>query len=357
MPAFPVDIGTIAEEHGASAARHRRARRSRRSSWARTTTRSRGPRRSTSPSPTPGPPTSPTARRSATVRALCSRCLADFDLPLEGEVDVYFVVPAHADEVPEEQDFALVDDGRVDLGPFVESALAVAIPLAPLCDEECAGICPVCGADLNEETCECETPARRASVLGAAGRLGQPASARVRDVRGGRRLVAHPVRGGDGGVRHCRPRPRAGLRDALGAVLVPWLAAVGRDDAGLGAVTTYWYRLESGAWKLRGEAKATFPTARPSRASLLGCDELDRHGDMAHARRLGTRGPATGLVADVGPGVGQVRLGCDRLDPRPCPHDSGEDVVSRRFTADGRRDRPAPRLHDRQVARVRLRVR
>jgi uncharacterized protein len=92
----------------------------------------------------------------ATVKSVCSRCVTDFEQRLEGDVDVYFVLPAHADEVPEEQDWALVEGGRVDLGPFVETALSVAMPLAPLCDEQCAGICASCGADLNAEECECE---------------------------------------------------------------------------------------------------------------------------------------------------------------------------------------------------------
>jgi uncharacterized protein len=80
------------------------------------------------------------------------------------------VVPAHADEVPEEQDWALVEGARVDLGPFVEAALAVALPLAPLHDEDCAGICPTCGADRNVEHCACE-PAGESGAFASLGGL------------------------------------------------------------------------------------------------------------------------------------------------------------------------------------------
>ena len=92
---------------------------------------------------------------TATLKAQCVRCLCDFDLPLEGDIEVYFVDPHHESEVPEDTESAPVSDGKVDLFPFVLGALTVAIPFAPLHDEECAGICPVCGADRNVEECSC----------------------------------------------------------------------------------------------------------------------------------------------------------------------------------------------------------
>ena len=107
----------------------------------------------------------------ATVRAQCARCLRDFDMELDGEVDAYFVEPSHANEVPEEQDCALVDNGRVELGPFVETALVVALPFAPLHDPDCQGICPTCGVDRNEESCDCGAAPSRDSPFSALGEL------------------------------------------------------------------------------------------------------------------------------------------------------------------------------------------
>ena len=112
-----------------------------------------------------------TGHAYATVRAQCSRCLRDFDMELDGDVDAYFVEPGHAREVPEEQEFDLVDNGRVDLGRFVESALVVAIPFAPLHDPDCAGICPACGADRNEEACDCASAPAKDSPFSALGEL------------------------------------------------------------------------------------------------------------------------------------------------------------------------------------------
>jgi uncharacterized protein len=110
-------------------------------------------------------------RATAAVRAQCARCLRDFDLALGADVDAYFVDPAHAHEVPEEQDFALVEGDRIDLGPFVESALVVSIPLAPLHDPDCQGICPECGVDRNEEECDCAQVAPADSPFSALGGL------------------------------------------------------------------------------------------------------------------------------------------------------------------------------------------
>ena len=108
---------------------------------------------------------------TAVLRAQCARCLRDFDLRLEADIDAYFVEPAHAHEVPEEQDVAVVEGDRIDLGPFIESALVVSIPLAPLHDPDCKGICPECGADRNEEECGCAQAAPADSPFSALGGL------------------------------------------------------------------------------------------------------------------------------------------------------------------------------------------
>ncbi len=93
----------------------------------------------------------------ATVRTSCTRCLCDFDLAVTAPVDGFFVAPGHEEGVPEEQEVAFIEDGhRIDLEPAVVQALIVELPFAPIHDEGCKGICPVCGADRNVEPCSCE---------------------------------------------------------------------------------------------------------------------------------------------------------------------------------------------------------
>jgi uncharacterized protein len=62
-------------------------------------------------------------------------------------------------EVPaEDLDLFPFDGERVDLEPLFREQFVLAIPYAPLCREDCAGLCPQCGIDRNTGTCTCEKP-------------------------------------------------------------------------------------------------------------------------------------------------------------------------------------------------------
>ena len=54
--------------------------------------------------------------------------------------------------------YPIVND-FIDLAPLVHDAIFLDLPLAPLCREQCQGLCPHCGTDLNDETCDCQGPA------------------------------------------------------------------------------------------------------------------------------------------------------------------------------------------------------
>jgi DUF177 domain-containing protein len=83
--------------------------------------------------------------------AVCSRCLT----PVAGEATV------HVDELfephPLEGETYRLNDDTVDLEPLVRDALVFELPAAPLCNPDCAGLCPTCGADRNTTTCDCRT--------------------------------------------------------------------------------------------------------------------------------------------------------------------------------------------------------
>lgn len=93
---------------------------------------------------------------TAPVKATCSRCLCEFETQINGEVEGYWPRPGH--EAPSDQDVTgeIDSGGAIDLGPALISALVVEAPFAPLHSEDCAGLCPTCGADLNEGPCGCE---------------------------------------------------------------------------------------------------------------------------------------------------------------------------------------------------------
>lgn len=91
----------------------------------------------------------------------CARCLERAEFPLYGEVEGYFLIGTDS-QAPEDMDDdefdVLPEDNAIDLEPLLQAALLLEIPLVPLCQDECQGLCPTCGANLNEGECDCEAP-------------------------------------------------------------------------------------------------------------------------------------------------------------------------------------------------------
>jgi uncharacterized protein len=94
-----------------------------------------------------------TIRARATTK--CARCLCEFEIDLVGDVEGFYVHPERDQGLPEEQDVEHIAHDRIDLESALVQALIVDLPFAPLHAPDCAGICPVCGADRNVEGCAC----------------------------------------------------------------------------------------------------------------------------------------------------------------------------------------------------------
>ena len=69
------------------------------------------------------------------------------------------------DEQENEIDMYPIIDNQIDLLPALREHLILATPLQPLCQERCAGLCQVCGANLNEGVCGCCSPVTDSSVF------------------------------------------------------------------------------------------------------------------------------------------------------------------------------------------------
>jgi DUF177 domain-containing protein len=86
---------------------------------------------------------------------ICRRCAE----PVSGEL----AIPVHERyaDAPlagtDEELYPIVDD-ELDLGLLVRDAVVLELPMAPLCRPDCAGLCPRCGANLNEGACGCVAP-------------------------------------------------------------------------------------------------------------------------------------------------------------------------------------------------------
>jgi uncharacterized protein len=77
----------------------------------------------------------------------CARCLEPLTEDLVVDVLQLFVYPGHENEADDDEIGRLVDD-YVDLEPLLRDAVVLALPLAPVCRDDCPGLCPDCGVRL-----------------------------------------------------------------------------------------------------------------------------------------------------------------------------------------------------------------
>lgn len=97
---------------------------------------------------------------TAAIETDCVRCLEPFVLDISAPLDGFYTTPQKATELPEDQEWEPILTGdTVNIAPAVESALRLELPFAPLHSEDCAGICPVCGCNRNQQQCECDSKA------------------------------------------------------------------------------------------------------------------------------------------------------------------------------------------------------
>ena len=91
----------------------------------------------------------------------CSRCLEPFSLPVEASFDLRYQPHAantgEGEREIEEDDLstAFYEDDTIDLGQLMREQFFLALPMKPLCRDDCRGLCPMCGTNLNRGTCAC----------------------------------------------------------------------------------------------------------------------------------------------------------------------------------------------------------
>lgn len=96
-----------------------------------------------------------TGRAVTALADACARCLRPIEIPIEASIEEE-VLPSielqsglPVDRTAEPDASRLNDHHELDLEPLVREAIQLAAPIAPVCREDCAGLCPECGADLN----------------------------------------------------------------------------------------------------------------------------------------------------------------------------------------------------------------
>jgi uncharacterized protein len=100
--------------------------------------------------------------RYATRLALeCSRCIEPFEIPVDASFDLQYVPQAENTGEGEreiaEEDLATAyyREGTLDIGELLREQFELTLPMKPLCEEACRGLCPHCGTNLNRAQCDC----------------------------------------------------------------------------------------------------------------------------------------------------------------------------------------------------------
>ncbi len=100
------------------------------------------------------------------VQLECGRCLKPFDMDLNGTSNIFLSKKNYGKEKELHEEDLIVeyleDEEHFNVSELLREEILVQTPMKPLCDENCKGICPICGSDRNENPCNCETEAKRA---------------------------------------------------------------------------------------------------------------------------------------------------------------------------------------------------
>jgi uncharacterized protein len=109
-----------------------------------------------------------------TLRDTCGRCLGPAETPVRVHVEEEYLPTVDVTtgmplpKVDDDAAFLIDEHHHLDLTEAVRQALVLSQPMQMLCRPECAGLCPQCGVDLNQESCACPSAETdpRWSVLG-----------------------------------------------------------------------------------------------------------------------------------------------------------------------------------------------
>jgi uncharacterized protein len=100
-------------------------------------------------------------RVTTRLELVCSRCVEPFDVPVDTTFELRYVPQAEnagegEREIAEDDlTTAYYREGILDVSDLLREQFQLALPMKPLCTEDCRGLCPECGATLNKTTCSC----------------------------------------------------------------------------------------------------------------------------------------------------------------------------------------------------------
>jgi uncharacterized protein len=98
---------------------------------------------------------------SGVVALACSRCLEPYHFRAEDRFHLYCETgaqgpPAEEHELSDDElDVTYLEQGRISTDHLLRENILLSLPVQPLCHEDCRGLCPRCGANLNQGACNC----------------------------------------------------------------------------------------------------------------------------------------------------------------------------------------------------------
>ena len=105
-----------------------------------------------------------TGKIETVLQLFCARCLEPFFFPLKAEMDFMLfprsLEPQHEAVRLKKEDMEIefFDGVEINIDQIVAEQIFLHVPMKPICKPDCKGLCPVCGKNLNKETCNCERP-------------------------------------------------------------------------------------------------------------------------------------------------------------------------------------------------------
>ena len=87
---------------------------------------------------------------TTTLELQCSRCLSNFAKDVEVQIEEKLSTMENKDD-----DYIFIKGDVIDITEIIENNIIVSLPIRRLCSDECKGLCPQCGMNLNNSSCSC----------------------------------------------------------------------------------------------------------------------------------------------------------------------------------------------------------